>query len=297
MEQPGTTPVSETLVATSAAIALTLVYSAPTPGMGSRYVDGRVAHEARVLSAPPVRDALAGSARRGVGETVLEATLASLAVAGFADPRYSGYLAPLARAALLGEPSQRVLAGLGHEDISPFARALEAGGAYGPLADALKIALGAGRDATLRDAMRFAAARDLLAREYARNFEVSRELAYPALLSALSRADSVRGALVQSYLEVLSDVPDLDVAARAGRREAEDIARMARGVLKAGGVHSRRGLEAIANLDGLLRADPRLFPSASEPPVVAAAFLVGLEYGPGALSSRLRPASGYNRGR
>ena len=154
-------------------------------------------------------------------------------------------------------------------------------------------------DAVAREIMvaEMTAARDLLAREYARNFEVSRELAHPALLSALSRADSVRGALVQAYLEVLSDVPDLDVAARAGRREAEDIARMARGVLKAGGVHSRRGLEAIANLDGLLRADPRLFPSASEPPVVAAAFLVGLEYGTGALSSRLRPASGYNRGR
>jgi non-ribosomal peptide synthetase component F len=30
------------------------------------------------------------------------------------------------------------------------------------------------------------------------------------------------------------------------------------GVLKAGGVHSRRGLEGLANLDGLLRADPRL---------------------------------------
>jgi triphosphoribosyl-dephospho-CoA synthase len=159
------------------------------------------------------------------------------------------------------------------------------------------VALGAGKDATLRDAMRFSASRDALAREYARDFEVTCELARPALLSALSRADSVRGALVQAYLEVLSEVPDLDVAGRAGRTEAEDVSRMARGVLKAGGVHSRRGLEGIANLDGLLRADPRLSPTASEPPVIAAAFLVALEYGPEALSHRLRPATGVNRGR
>ena len=297
MEQRSGTPVPETLVAACAATAITLVYSAPTPGVGSRYMDGRIAHESRMLSVVPAGETLAGSGRRGVGETVLETTLASLALAGFADPRAAGYLAPLARAALLGEPSGRVLVRLGHDDLAPFARALEAAGDEGPLAGALRVALGAGKDATLRDAMRFAAARDPLAREYARGFEVSRELARPALLAALSRADSVRGALVQAYLEVLSEVPDLDVAGRAGSREAEDVSRMARGVLKAGGVHSRRGLEGGANLDGILRADPRLAPTATEPPVIAAAFLVALEYGPASLSSRLRPATGYNRGR
>ncbi|HEX2180890.1 MAG TPA: triphosphoribosyl-dephospho-CoA synthase [Rubrobacteraceae bacterium] len=297
MERQIRDPAPEALVAAGAATALMLVYSAPTPGAGSRYVDGRVAHEARVLSVVAARDALAGSGRRGVGETLLEASLASLSLAGFADPRGVGYLVPLARAALLGETVGRVLTRLGHDDLAPFYRALEAAGDAGPLAGALRVALGAGKDATLRDAARFAASHDPLAREYARGFEVSRELARPALLTALSRADSVRGALVQAYLEVLSEVPDLDVAGRAGRREAEDVSRMANGVLKAGGVHSRRGLEGIANLDGLLRADPRLAPTATEPPVIAAAFLVGLEHGPGALSSRLRPATGYNRGR
>jgi triphosphoribosyl-dephospho-CoA synthase len=290
-------PVPEALVAAGAPTALTLVYSAPTPGLGSRYLDGVVAHESRVLSAVPAGEALAGSGRSGVGETLLDATLASLSLAGFADPRGVGHLVPLARAALLGETPGRVLARLGHDDLAPFSRALEAAGESGPLAGALRVALGAGKDATLRDAMRFAAARDALAREYARGFEVSRELARPALLSALSRADSVRGALVQAYLEVLSEVPDLDVAGRAGSREAEDVSRMAKGVLKAGGVHSRRGLEGISNLDGLLRADRRLAPTATEPPVIAAAFLVALEHGPSALNSRLRPATGYNRGR
>ncbi len=297
MEQRSRAPVPETLVAACVATALTLAYSAPTPGVGSRYVDGRIAHEARMLSVVPTREMLAGSGRRGVGETVLETTLASLPLAGFADPRVVAYLAPFCRAALLGEPSDSVLARLGHDDLAPFARALEAAGEGGVLAGALRVALGAGKDATLRDAMRFAAARDALAREYARGFEVTRELARPALLTALSRADSVRGALVQAYIEVLSEVPDLDVAGRAGSREAEDVSRMAHGVVKAGGVHSRRGLEGIANLDGILRADPRLAPSATEPPIIAAAFLVALRYGPGSLSGLLRPATGYNRGR
>ena len=287
-----TASVPEDLVAACAATAIMLVYSAPTPGTGSRYLDSRIAHESKALSVVPVRDALGGSGRRGVGATVLEATVSSISFAGFADPRVAGYLAPLARGALREEPSARVLAGLGHDEIAPFARALEMAGGEEALATALFYALGAGKDATLRDAMRFSASRHALAREYARDFEVTRELARPALLSALSRADSVRGALVQAYMEVLSEVPDLDVVGRAGRQEAEEVSRMAHGVLKAGGVHSRRGLEGIANLGGLLRADSRLSPTTTEYPVIAAAFLVALEYGPDALSHRLRPATG-----
>src|SRR3712207_3740087 len=266
MEHPNRDPIPEALVAACAATALTLVYSAPTPGAGSRYVDDRVAHESRVLSVVPARDALAGSGRRGVGETLLEAILSSLALAGFADPRGVGYLVPFARAALHGVTSGRVLARLGHDDLAPFLRALEAAGHGGALAGAIRIALGAGKDATLRDATRFAAPRDAMAREYARGFEISRELAGPALLTALSRADSVRGALVQAYLEVLSEVPDLDVAERAGIREAEDVSRMAHGVLKAGGGHSRRRLQGNANLDGLLPARSRPHPSPTQPP-------------------------------
>jgi triphosphoribosyl-dephospho-CoA synthase len=291
--QEGILPVPEMEVAASAAAALTVVYSAPTPGTGSRYRDGAVAHESRVLTVGPVQAALANAAHRGVGEIVLQGTTSSRALAAYADVRALAYLAPLARAALSGTTSRSVLAGLGHAEIRTFLRALDAsGGPTGGLTEALRLALGAGRDATLRDVMRFAAARDPLAREYVGDYEVTRELARPALLGALSRSSSARGAAVHAYLDVLSEVPDLDVVARAGRREAEEVSRMATGVLKVGGVYSRRGLEAVANLDGILRADPRLAPTATETPIIAGAFLVGLEYGSGALAHNLRPATG-----
>ena len=293
MESREPYPVPEELVADAAMTGLTLLYSAPTPGAGSRYVDGPVvAHETRVLAASAVRGALVGAGKRGVGETVLETALASRRLAGFADVRAAAYLAPLARAALLGQTSSRVVSRLGHEEIAPFVRALDLSGEDGALGGALRLALGGGRDTTLRDAMRFAAARDPLAREYARNYEVTNQLARPAILDALSRSESARAALVHSYLEVLAEVPDLDIVARAGQREADEVSRMARGVLKAGGVYSRRGLQSISNLDGLLRADTRLSPTATEPPVAAAAFLVALEEGPGFLGYRVRPATG-----
>jgi triphosphoribosyl-dephospho-CoA synthase len=270
------------------------------PGNDSRYSDGTVAHETRLLSVPALAAAASKAAELAVGETVLESVLASASVTGgYTDFRTAGYIAPLARAALLGERLGRVLAGLSHADARSFARALEAAGGRtqnhlrGTLYGAINVVLGAGRDATLRDAMRFAAGNpgDPLAREYAKGFEVTRELARPALMGALARVEATRPALVQAYLEVLAEVPDPDVAGGAGQREAEDVSRMAHGVLKAGGVYSRRGLQAVSNLDGLLRSDARLKPSASEPPIIAAAFLLALEYGPGYLNGRVRPVA------
>jgi triphosphoribosyl-dephospho-CoA synthase len=284
-------------VADAAASALILGYSAPMPGSDSRYSDVTAAHEARLLGVPALAAALSGATTSPVGETVLEAVSGSLSVAGYADLRAVGYLAPLARAALLGERLGEILGGLSHTDALLFTRALQATGPKSfdqRLGRALDYALSAGREATLRDAMRFAAAGtpgEPLAREYAQGYEITRELARPALLNALMRVEATRPAFVQAYLEVLSEVPDLDVAQRAGRREAEEASRMANGVLKSGGVYSRRGLQAIANLDGLLRSDGRLVPTATETPVVAAAFLLALEQGDGFLNHRVRPAA------
>ncbi len=280
-------------VAAAAGSALFLGYSAPMPGADSRYSDSTVAHETRLLGVPALAAALSGAAERSVGEIVLEAVLGSSSTAGYADLRAAGYLAPLARAALLGDPLRRVLTGLSHGDARLFSRALKAAGwSYleSMLAKALTVILGAGRDATLRDAMRFAAERDAMAREYTRSFEITRDLARPALSFALARVEASRPSLVQAYLEVLAEVPDADVASRAGRKEAEEISRMARGVLKSGGVYSRRGLQAVANFDGFLRSDARFKPSATESPVIAAAFLLALEHGPGYLNERVRPA-------
>src|SRR5918994_6542299 len=264
---PRTTPRE---VADAAASALILGYSAPMPGSDSRYSDVTAAHEARLLGVPILAAALSGAAASPVGETVFGAVSNSLSVAGYANLRAVGYLAPLARAALLGERLGETLGGLSHTDALLFTRALRATGPKSfdqRLGRALDYALSAGREATLRDAMRFAAAGtpgEPLAREYARSYEITRELARPALLNALMRVEATRPAFVQAYLEVLSEVVDLDVAERAGRKEAEEVSRMANGVLKSGGVYSRRGLQAVTNPGGPPRPGGRLV--ATPPP-------------------------------
>jgi hypothetical protein len=61
-------------VAAAARSALLLGYSAPMPGVGSRYSDGAVAHETRLLGAAPLADALSVAGGRSVAEAVLEAS-------------------------------------------------------------------------------------------------------------------------------------------------------------------------------------------------------------------------------
>src|SRR3712207_9247721 len=107
MEQPGITPLPGGLVSRSAVTAATLVFSAPTLGSGSRYRDGRVAHEARVLSAFAAGEAHARAAEPGVGETGLGARSAAMDLAGYAEGRAGAHLLPLARTALPGEPPIR----------------------------------------------------------------------------------------------------------------------------------------------------------------------------------------------
>lgn len=294
MEEEQNAPaVPERLVGEATITALTLVYSAPMPGLGSRYSDGPVAHEKRMLTVTAVRDRVAEAGETPVVQTVLGAVSNSLEFAGFADLRSASYLAPLARAFRLGASTGQVLKNsLGASEMPDFSRALRLSGSAGALDEAFRMAAEMKGEATLREVMRFASARDPIAREYTRNYEVTRQLAEPALLSSLSRADSARAVLVQAYLEVLSEVPDLDIKERAGQKEADEVSRMARGVLKSGGIYSKRGLQTISNLDGMLRDDPRLAPTATEAPLVAAAFLVALTHGPQSLGHRLYPASG-----
>lgn len=238
-----------------------------------------------------------------LGKNLREAVQASRQLTGYADVRSVAYLAPLVGADVVGIKTGKALDEAGLEDAKDFLAVFGGGDSGGvspenrALVGALDVAILGSRRVMLRDVMRFASRNDPLARDYASAFELSRDLARPAILAALSTGDSSRGAVVQSYLETLAEVPDMDVIARAGEREADEVSRMARGVVKAGGVHSRRGLEGIANLDGLLREDSRLAPTATEPVVVAAAYLVCVEHGPEVLGRRIRPTAYRNRGR
>jgi len=127
---------------------------------------------------------------------------------------------------------------------------------------------------TLREAMGGAAHRDAIAAEYASDFAVTFGVALSALRRAMRRGLSVLDAIAQTHLEVLGRAPDTLIARKAGLDAAAAVAARARGVLRAGGLHTGRGRAAARRLDRDLRRDSnRLNPGASADLVTAALFV------------------------
>ena len=108
-------------------------------------------------------------------------------------------------------------------------------------------------DVTLLEAMRLAAGRDGIAREYATAFEVTFGTGVPALDRARRDGLSWSDAVLETFLTLLAAAPDTHVVRRGGSALAEEVSRRARAVLDGGGVRSAAGRRAIDAMDVALR--------------------------------------------
>jgi triphosphoribosyl-dephospho-CoA synthase len=130
-------------------------------------------------------------------------------------------------------------------------------------------------DITLLQAMELVIERDSIAREYVNGFEITFEIGYPALQDALEAQDDTRRAIVQTYLTILSRVPDTLIGRKRGLELARQVSRRAQEVLDADGIYSVEGRQAIAAFDLELRdASHSMNPGTTADLTAAAAFLV-----------------------
>jgi triphosphoribosyl-dephospho-CoA synthase len=127
---------------------------------------------------------------------------------------------------------------------------------------------------TLAEAMRLAAGRDGVAREYTTAFATTFEVGAPALERA--RADGLAwdDAVVEAFLSLLAAAPDTHVARRAGAARAAEVSRGAAAVLAAGGVRTPGGRDAVARLDAALRDPHNLANPGTTADLTAAALCV-----------------------
>jgi len=274
-------------IGAAAQLACLLEASAPKPGNvspGRAFADTR--YEDFLASAAAIGGPLSGAGGRGVGETV------RLAVEATAVWTRSNtnlgivlLLAPLARAASVltaRTPLRDALRGVLDSTTVDDAREVYA---------AIRLASpgGLGRaDAqdvtdeptvTLLDAMRLAADRDTIAREYASGFEITFETGAPALKRARCDRLSWDDAIVETYLMLLSATPDTHIARRGGATLAADVSRRARDVLARGGVRSPQGRQEIDAFDRTLREDGNLANPGTTADLTAAAIFVMLMEG------------------
>lgn len=112
---------------------------------------------------------------------------------------------------------------------------------------------------TLLEAMELAKDRDSIAREYVTGFEITFNIGLPALKDALKKVMAFSDAVVQTFLTILSQVPDTLIARKRGMGTAKDISDHVVDVLKSGGIFSEKGRNKIKALDTLLRGGEKSF--------------------------------------
>ena len=133
---------------------------------------------------------------------------------------------------------------------------------------------------TLQEAMRLAAERDSVAREYVTDFAATFEIGATTIRTARQSGLTWREATVDGYLTLLAALPDTHVARKLGPAEAKRISARAAEVVAAGGVRTAAGQAAIAALDSELRdAKNSHNPGTTADLTCAALFVVILEDG------------------
>jgi triphosphoribosyl-dephospho-CoA synthase len=251
-------------VAAAAQLACLLEASAPKPGNvspGRPFADAR--YEDFLASAVAIGEPLAGAGTRRLGRTILHAIEATARwTRSNTNLGIVLLVAPLARAALCtaeaggGGTLRAALRGVLAETNLDDARDVYAAirlAAPGGLGRATEQDVQNDPTVTLLDAMRLAADRDGIAREYADSFEATFEIGAPALERA--RADELgwSEAVVETFLTLLAARPDTHIARRGGAALATQATRFAAEALAEGGVRSAAGLKAIDEMDRALR--------------------------------------------
>jgi triphosphoribosyl-dephospho-CoA synthase len=264
-----------------AQVACLLEVTARKPGNVHRGADFAGTHYLDVLlSATAIGPALDGARTRGVGRAVLDAVEATRrVVATNTNLGMVLLLAPLAAvpedvALPLGVGA--VLAALTLDDARLAYRAIRLAepGGLGAVADQ---DVAAEPSVTLRDAMRLAADRDLVARQYADGFAEVFGIALPALRSTLAVGQPLETAIIAAHLTLLARCPDTLILRKRGPAVAAEASRRAAEVLAAGWPDAPPDL--LGAFDAWLRADGHAHNPGATADLVAAAVFAALRDG------------------
>jgi triphosphoribosyl-dephospho-CoA synthase len=106
---------------------------------------------------------------------------------------------------------------------------------------------------TLFDVFKISAGYDSIASEWVSNYTITFDVGYSNLRKELKTRSNINEAVVQTFLKILSEVPDTLIARKNGKEKAEEISRRAERVLDLGGLDTAQGKQALKTLDENLR--------------------------------------------
>jgi triphosphoribosyl-dephospho-CoA synthase len=259
-------------IATAATLACIWEATAAKPGNVYRGADFEdVTYADFLTSAPVLGPRIALAPTHGVGHAILESIHAIHAAVG--TNTYLGtvlLIAPLAAVPpdiplKVGLPN--VLTGLTSDDTRLVYEAIRVAqpGGLGKVDEA--DVHDATPNITLVEAMRLAAERDLVARQYTNNFEQ----VFWAAARIREQGQPLSASIVRTFLELLAEYPDTLVARKCGSDMAKEVSTYAAQVLAYSGEDYAA---AVADFDFWLRADGHRRNPGTSADIIAAALFV-----------------------
>ena len=109
------------------------------------------------------------------------------------------------------------------------------------------------RDLSLLDVFRVSAKYDTISWEWVNEFSVTFDIGLPCLIRELRATRDINIAVVDTYLTILSRIPDTLIARKRGMITAKEISRRATSVLRMGGMKTARGRRAVEQMDETLQ--------------------------------------------
>ena len=109
------------------------------------------------------------------------------------------------------------------------------------------------RKLTLLDIFRISAKYDTISWEWVNDFSVTFDIGLPTLIQELRATQDINIAVVDTYLTILSRIPDTLIARKRGMMTAKEISRRATSVLRMGGMKTPRGRRAVEQMDETLQ--------------------------------------------
>lgn len=146
----------------------------------------------------------------------------------------------------------------------------------GGLGDAPKQDVHSKPTVTLLEAMKLAADRDMVARQYANGFADVFDFGVPAFLDGFARYGCVEAAIIDSQLRWLAEYPDSLIARKSGPAVAHDVQMRASEVLRLGGIATPEGRRAGVALDKHLRSDGHKLNPGTTADLITACLFVAL---------------------
>lgn len=106
---------------------------------------------------------------------------------------------------------------------------------------------------SLFDIFKISSSYDSVAKEWVENYSITFDIGYPYFDDCIKKGLSLNESIVQTFLKILSTVPDSLISRRFGLSKAEEISFRAKEILERGGIITERGKRELILFDGHLR--------------------------------------------